>query len=111
VIILGEQIHLKENLKASFRRYWFLWLVLLLTVFADFITTIQFMQEDGIHTENNLVVRWLASTLGIFPGVFAGKFLQIIAAMGFSALSQSLARATLLLILLLNLVAVFVNLL
>ena len=82
-----------------------------MTVFFDFVTTIIFMWQDGIHTEKNFIVRWLASTVGIIPGVFLGKLLQIIAAMGFSSLSFSLARATLLLILLLNLVAVFNNLL
>lgn len=109
--ILDEEIPLKENLKTSLRKYWYLWLALLASVFFDFVTTLLFMQNDGIQFEKNLVVRWLASTLGIIPGVFIGKSLQIIAAIIFSALSLTLARATLLLILLLNLVAVIVNLL
>ena len=111
VRILGEEIPLKENLKTSLRRHWILWVILLLTASLDFITTVSFMWHDGIDTERNLVVRWLASTIGILPGVFLGKSLQIVAAVAFSSLSLSLARAVLLLILLLNLVAVFINLL
>lgn len=110
MLILGEHIPLKENLKTSFRRYWYLWLILLLTALFDFVTTVLFMLNEGVDKEANIVVRWLASTIGVFPGVFVGKSLQIIAAIGFSALSLSLARATLLLLLLLNLVAVVINL-
>jgi len=110
VVILGTEISLVANVKQSFRLYWYLWLILLVTVCFDFVTTVLFMQRDGIHTEGNAVVRNLAYTLGVFPGVAIAKFLQIIAAIGFSALAPSLARATLLLILLLNLVAIIKNL-
>lgn len=109
--ILDEEIPLKKNLTTSFRKYRYLWIILLVTVFFDFLTTLIFMQNDGIQFERNLVVRWLAFTFGIVPGVFIGKSLQIMAAIIFSALSLTLARATLLLILLLNLLAVIVNLL
>ena len=110
VLILGENIPLKDNIKKSFRLYWYLWLILILTVTFDFITTVSFMLHDGIITEKNFIIRWLASNMGIFPGVLLGKILQIIAAIGFSSLSLSLARATLLLILLLNVVAIIINL-
>jgi len=111
MLVLGEHVPIKENLKKSFHLYWFLWLLLILTASIDFITTISFMWKYGIHIEGNLVVRWLAHTFGILPGVFIGKSLQIVAAIGFSALSFSLARTTLLLILLLNLVAAIKNIL
>jgi hypothetical protein len=111
VRILDEEIPLKENLKASFCLYWYLWLILLATAFFDFVITVLFMWEDGVQFERNFVVRWLASAIGILPGVFVGKILQILAAIGFSALSLTFARATLVLILLLNLVAVIINLL
>lgn len=111
VRILDEEILFKENLKASFRLYWYLWLILLVTAFFDFVTTVLFMQEDGIQFERNFIIRWLVSTIGVLPGVFLGKFLQILAAIGFSALSLAFSRAILLLILLLNLVAVIINLL
>lgn len=111
MLILGTEIPLKENIKQSFRRYWYLWIILLATALLDFVTTVIFMWQDGIHTEGNIIVRYLAYTIGVIPGVFLGKFLQIIAAIGFSALAPSLARATLLLILLLNFVAIIKNVL
>ena len=110
MLILSEQVPLKENLKTSLRRYWFLWLILLLTAFFDFVTTVLFMSYEGIDAEANPVIRWLVTKIGIFPGVFFGKSLQIIAAIGFSALSMSLARAILLLLVLLNVVAIIINL-
>lgn len=109
--ILDEEIPLRENLKASFRRHRFLWAILLVTVFFDFVTTLIFMHRDGIQFEKNLVIQWLAFTIGIIPGVLLGKSLQILAAVIFSALSQTLARATLLLIVLLNFMAIMVNIL
>jgi hypothetical protein len=109
--ILGDQIPLKRNIRTSLRLHRVLWLVLVLTSFLDFVTTVLFMWHDGIQSEGNVVVRWLASTIGVIPGVFMGKSFQIIAAVGFSSLSLSLSRAVLLLMLLLNVVAVVGNLL
>ncbi len=109
MIILGNQIPLKANIKQSFHLYWYLWVILLATVVFDFVTTVSFMGQDGIHTEGNATVRYLAQTIGIIPGVAIAKLLQIVAAIGFSALAPSLARATLLLILLLNFVAIIKN--
>lgn len=109
--ILDHEIPMKENLQGSLRQYRYIWMALIVTVILDFVTTIMFMRNDGIQYEANLLVRWLAITLGIIPGVFIGKSLQIFAAVMFSALSIKLARATLLLILLLNIMAIIVNLL
>ena len=109
--ILDSDINLKQNLKESFHRYTALWIVLFATVSFDFITTLSFMYDVGIYREKNYVIRWLASSLGIVPGVFIGKLLQIVAAIGLSALSLKYSRAILLLIILLNLLAVIINLL
>ena len=68
------------------------------------------MSRYGIRIEMNLVVRWLATTVGIIPGVFIGKSLQLVAATAFSALSFRYSRAILLLIVLLNLFAIMANL-
>lgn len=111
MIVLGSEIPIKENIQRSLHDYRYLWVILLATVFFDFVSTVLFMERDGIRTEGNSVVRNLALTVGIVPGVAIGKLLQIVAAIGFSALSTSLARATLLLILLLNVIAVIKNLL
>lgn len=108
--ILDEDIHIGANIKASFRLYWYLWLALFLTALLDFGTTLLFMYEDGIQQEGNYIVRLLAYTFGIIPGVLLGKSLQIIAAIGFSALSLRMSRPVLLIILLINFLAVIINL-
>jgi len=110
MILLGEEVPLKENLGKSLLKYRWLWFALLVTAALDFVSTVSFMGNVGIDYEKNFVIRWLAQTIGIIPGVLLGKFLQILAAIVFSALSFKLARAILLLILLLNLMAIAVNL-
>ena len=110
MLILGEDVPLKENLLKSLRRHWFLWSVLVVTALSDFASTLLFMYQYGIAVERNAVVRWLALALGIIPGVAIGKSLQIFAAVAFSALSLKYSRAILLLIVLLNLVATVFNL-
>jgi hypothetical protein len=109
--ILDNDIALTDNLKSSFKRYRYGWLILLFTMLLDFVTTVYFMQNKGIHLEQNLAVRWLAYTLGIVPGVMTGKLLQLCSVLGLTALSFKLSRAILLLVILLNLLAVFINLL
>ena len=110
MLILGEEIDLAGNLRISLRRYWFLWLVLLITICLDFASTMYFMQRDGIIAEANPVIRWLANKFGMVPGVAIGKVLQLVAAAGFTALSLVLSRAILLMLLLLNITAVVINL-
>lgn len=111
MIILGEQTDLKRNLISSLRRNWLLWALLLLTVFFDYLSTVYFMSVDGIDTEANGIVRWLAYQLGIIVGVLLGKSLQVLAAVIFVSITQKLARAVLLLLVLLNSLAVLDNLL
>ncbi len=109
--ILDEDIHMAANLKASFRLYWYLWLALFLTALLDFATTLLFMYQGGIGQEGNYIIRLLAYTFGIVPGVLLGKSLQIVATVGFSTLSLRMSRPILLLILLINFLAVIINLL
>ena len=110
MLILGQQVPLKANLLRALRAHRLLWAILLVTMAFDFATTLYFMSLRGIEAEQNLVVRWLALNLGMGTGVLIGKCLQLIAAIGFSALSLNLSRAVLLLIVLLNFFAIYVNL-
>lgn len=109
--ILDEKVGLKANLKFSFQQHRWLWFLLLLTVVLDYFSTLNFMFSDGVHTEANNVVRWLVEQFGVYTGVLLGKSLQVVAAIGFVCLSKKLARAVLLLLVLLNAVAVIHNLL
>jgi len=110
MIILDEEVLLKKNLIQSYKLYKMFWLILLITIILDSLTTMLFMQKDGIHFEANFLIRWLALHMGIAPGVIVGKFLQLVAAIGFSALSLKYSRAILLLLALLNLLAIYHNL-
>lgn len=107
--ILDEEVSLRDNLRYSLRNHWLLWILLIITAGFDFMTTLNFMWRDGIEFEKNAVVRNLAEALGIIPGVALGKSLQIVAALGFAALSKKLSRAVLLMIVLLNFWAIIVN--
>lgn len=107
--ILGDQIALKANLQRSVTRYWYLWLVLLVTTYLDFKTTLSFMVNEGVHLERNPIIYWLVINLGILPGVIAGKALQLFAAAIFCALSPSLSWLVLLLLSLVNMIAIHIN--
>ena len=109
--ILGADVPLGKNLLTSLRRHWLLWSMLVVTALLDFATTLGFMSEYGIRVERNMVVRWLALSLGMIPGVMIGKSLQIIAAAGFSALSLKYSRAILVLIVGINCLAILGNVL
>jgi len=107
--ILDEEIQLIENVKSSWKKNKPLWLLFFFTIFLDSLTTIRFMLIESIDREANILIRWLAENIGIVKGVIIGKFLQIIAALGFSALSIKYSRAILLLLIGLNLLAAYHN--
>ena len=91
MLILGDEISLKTNLLASLRGHWLLRMSFLLTMLLDYLSTLYFMVFDGVDTEANGVVRWLVYEFGMITAVFLGKSLQLVAALGFVALTQSLA--------------------
>jgi len=109
--IVDSEINVYENIKKSVNTHRVFWLIFIITVILDYITTLNFMYQDGVEQEKNSLVRWLATTMGIATGVFVAKSLQVFAVIAFSALSFRLSRAILLLVIMLNLLAVFINLL
>jgi hypothetical protein len=109
--ILDEEIHLKENLGISLKRYRFWWAILLVTMILDYLTTLNFVDKYGVITEGNLVVVWLIKNLGPGCGVFVGKLLQLAAVTIFVCLHQKLGNLFLLVVILFNCWAVAVNIL
>lgn len=107
--ILDQQVPLTSNIFFALQRYRVFWLLLCLTAVIDYVTTLKFMINGSIALEANVVIRHLAYELGIFPGVFIGKLLQLFSGVAFCALSRELSRAILLLLILLNLLAIFIN--
>ena len=108
--ILDTEVQLVDNLKKSLLHYKIFWLLFLISVILDVLSTYYFMKVDGIEHEANKLIRSLAYTLGVFPGVVVGKSLQIVAALIFCSLSFKLSRTVLLLFIALNLLASFHNL-
>ncbi|TKB46670.1 hypothetical protein [Thalassotalea mangrovi] len=109
MIILDQEVPLKENLLYALQTHKLLWALLILSAVFDFITTYRFMTAGSIDLEANLIIRHLAHTLGIVVGVGIGKIMQIGAAMAFCALNREMSRGVLLIILALNCFAIVVN--
>lgn len=107
--VLDSEINLKENLLFSFTKYGTLWIILLVTIVFDYLTTLYFVSNLGPDAEANEVVAWLIRTLGVHIGVLVGKSLQLISVILFTSLSQRLGHLFLLVIILLNCWAVVVN--
>lgn len=108
--ILDKEIPLLENLKQSYYSYWYLWLILIISIMLDSLSTVLFMQDEGIVREANVLIYFLAETFGIIVGVIIGKSLQLIAAIGFAALSYKYSPLVLVLLSCLNLLAFYHNL-
>ncbi|WP_152593852.1 hypothetical protein [Thalassotalea sp. ND16A] len=109
MIILDQQVYLKYNFFYALQTHHSYWYLLLLSAVIDYVTTLQFMIHGSIAMEANMVVRFLAYEVGIFSGVMVGKSLQIFAVMAFCSLSKELSRPVLLLMILINCIAIYLN--
>lgn len=107
--ILGADINLKENLRFSFNRYTVWWIILIITIIFDYLTTIYFVSKLGADSEANRVVAWLINNLGIYFGVLFGKLLQLVSVVLIVSLSKKVGNFFLLIIILLNCWAVVMN--
>ena len=88
--ILDTEINLKENLKFSIKRYRIWWVILLVTMIFDYLTTINFVSKIGVEAEANHVVSWLITHLGLYIGLLIGKLLQLFSVVMFVCLNQRL---------------------
>jgi len=107
--ILGEEIAYRENFVFSFNRYLVWWLILLVTMVFDYLTTLNFIHKYGVGAEANKVVSWLIMNQGVAIGVFIGKLLQLISVILFVCLHRRLGNLILLIVILLNCWAVVIN--
>ena len=107
--LLGQSIPLRENLLFSFRRYTVWWIILLVSMFFDALTTVAFVRELGPEREMNPVVRWLLQSVGIVPGLVIGKLLQLGAVAAFVSLDRRWGNVLMLIVVVLNCWAVVVN--
>lgn len=107
--ILDSEINLKENLDFSLHRYRIWWVILLITIIFDYLTTLNFVSKLGVEAEANQVVGWLIKNLGLLSGLFIGKLLQLASVIIFVCLHQRLGNLFLLFTILLNCWAVVMN--
>ena len=107
--VLGSEINFKENLLFSINKYQVWWLILLVTIIFDYLTTLYFVSMLGPDAEANEVVGWLIRALGLHVGVIVGKSMQLISVILFVSLSQRLGNLFLLIVILLNCWAVVMN--
>ena len=107
--LLDTEINVKENLIFSLNRYPIWWLILIVTMIFDYLTTINFVTKIGVEAEANQVVAWLISNLGLYLGLFIGKLLQLFSVVMFVCLHQRLGNLFLLITILLNCWAVVIN--
>lgn len=107
--ILGADIYLKDNLLFSFKRYRVWWAILIVTIIFDYLTTLYFVNKLGSIAEANKVVAWLINNVGLYLGVFIGKFLQLVSVVLIVSLSKKVGNLFLLIIIVLNCWAVVMN--
>lgn len=107
--ILDSEIKFKENILFSLNRYTVWWVILLVTMIFDYITTLYFVSKLGVQAEANQVVGWLIKNVGLYVGLFFGKLVQLVSVVLFVSLSQRLGNLFLLVVILLNCWAVVIN--
>ena len=107
--ILGSEVNLKENLLYSLNRYRVLWLILLVTMIFDYVTTVFFVSRLGVRAEANILMDWLIRNIGLSVGVLIGKTLQLLPVVFFVCLNKRFGNLFLLAIILINIWAVFIN--
>jgi hypothetical protein len=107
--VLGQEVAFKDNLVFSLRRYLVWWLILMVTMIFDYLSTLYFVEKYGSHLEANHVVRILIERFGANIGTLMGKLLQLMAVVFFVSLHRRLGNLFLLVVILLNCWAVVIN--
>lgn len=107
--VLGSEFDPKENLLYSLRKYSVLWLILIITIVFDYVTTYIFIREMGLRAEANFLMSWLIGHLGLMTGLLIGKSLQLLPVVIFVCLNKRFGNLFLLVVILINIWAVFIN--
>jgi len=107
--ILDSKVNLKKNLLFSLNKYLFLWLILLVTMVFDYVTTVFFISKLGVRAEANFLIDWLVGHFGLMTGLFIGKSLQLVPVIFFVCMNKRFGNLFLLAVILINIWAVFIN--
>lgn len=107
--ILGQQIKLRENLLFSLHRYPVWWIILIITMFFDYLSTTVFIAKYGTEAEANLTTRFMMETINPYWGNIIGKLLQLVSVVCLVSVSRRVGNFFLLFVILLNCWAIVMN--
>ena len=107
--ILGERLHIRDNLRFSFKRYTIWWIILLVTMVFDYLSTTVFVARYGTAYEANLVTRLMMDLFSPNHGNVLGKALQLLAVVCFVGISRKIGNFFIVFVILINCWAVVMN--
>ncbi len=107
--ILDQDINFKENLHYSLKRYPVWWIILIITMIFDFLSTSVFVAKYGTEAEANITTRFMMETINPYFGNVLGKLLQLISVVCLVSVSRRVGNFFLLFVILINCWAIVVN--
>ena len=107
--ILDKEIQFRENLSFSVNRYTVWWIILIITMFFDYLSTTVFVSKYGTQAEANFTTRFMMENIHPHIGNLIGKVFQLISVICLVGLSKRVGNFFLLFIILLNCWAIVMN--
>ena len=107
--ILDQEIRFQENLLFSLRRYPIWWVILVVTMVFDFLSTTAFVAFYGTEAEANFTTRLLMESITPATGNLLGKLLQLLSVVCVVGLSRKVGNFFMLFVILLNCWAIVMN--
>ena len=107
--ILDQNIKIKENLLYSFKRYPAWWIILIITMCFDYLSTTVFVAKYGTQAEANFTTRLMMEHINPYFGNLIGKLLQLVSVVCLVSVSKRVGNFFLLFVILLNCWAVVMN--
>lgn len=107
--ILDEEIKFRDNLIFSLNRYTIWWIILIITMIFDYVSTAAFISKYGTQAEANFTTRLMMEHVNPHIGNLTGKILQFLSVLCLAALSRRVGNFFLLFIILLNCWAIVMN--
>lgn len=107
--LLGEDITFRENLVFSINRYSVWWIILIITMSFDYLSTTVFVEKYGTEAEANLTTRFMMDYFNPYFGNLLGKVLQLLSVICMVGLNRRFGNFFLLFVILINCWAIVVN--
>ena len=107
--ILDQEIRLRNNLLYSLNRYTVWWIILIITMFFDYLSTTVFVDQYGTEAEANLTTRFMMEAINPYFGNLMGKLLQLLSVVCLVSLSRRVGNFFLLFVILINCWAIVMN--